>query len=859
MLQLNWGDTTAFQTLVKGGIAYIGPRVQVNDSQIQILLEQLLARLRPIGIPQNLPRSGASQFVGREADLKQLHTQLQQSDRLAITAIQGMGGIGKTELAWQYAYFQLQQGTYPGGICWLRARDQEIATEITSFAQTKLGLKLPDGLTLAEQVAYCWRQWIPGEVLVIVDDVVDYEAIKASLPPTDSRFRVLLTTRLQLGTSIQTLEIEVLSETASLELLAGLIGTERMVAEGAIAPGLCQWLGYLPLGLELVGRYLVAEPDLSLAKMQQRLEKKRLEAQALCQRSADMTATHESVAAAFALSWQELAEPARQLSYLLSLFALAPIPWDLVEHCLPDWDSEELEKQRRNLVGRSLLQRVGAGTYQLHQLIREFFIAQREPAPAAQASPVTALKHVFCQVMVSVAKQLPASPIQQEIVSITPAIPHVAEVATTLQAWVEDADLLWPYVGLGRFYDEQGAYGQAEPWYEQCLSSVQTRLGQEHPAVASSLNNLASLYESQGRYEAAEPLYVQALEMRQRLLGQEHPDVALSLNNLAHLYSSQGRYEAAEPSYVQALEMRQRLLGQEHPDVARSLNNLAYLYYSQGRYEAAEPLYVQALEMMQRLLGQEHPDVARSLNNLAYLYYSQGRYEAAEPLYVQALEMMQRLLGQEHPDVALSLNNLAVLYYSQGRYEAAEPLYVQALEMRQRLLGAEHPAVATSLNNLAALYRSQGRYEAAEPLYVQALEMSQRLLGQAHPDVAQSLNNLAALYRSQGRYEAAEPLLVQALEMRQRLLGAEHPDVATSLNNLAALYRSQGRYEAAEPLYIQAIALAIQTLGESHPNTTTFRNNFLEMLKQAIQAGQAATLSDDPLTQDLMRQLQAES
>ena len=76
---------------------------------------------------------------------------------------------------------------------------------------------------------------------------------------------------------------------------------------------------------------------------------------------------------------------------------------------------------------------------------------------------------------------------------------------------------------------------------------------------------MAGLYSSQGRYEEAEPLYIQALDMRKKLLGEEHPDVATSLNNLAGLYFSQGRYEEAEPLYIQSLDMRKKLLGEEHP------------------------------------------------------------------------------------------------------------------------------------------------------------------------------------------------------------------------------------------------------------------------------------------------------
>jgi tetratricopeptide (TPR) repeat protein len=116
------------------------------------------------------------------------------------------------------------------------------------------------------------------------------------------------------------------------------------------------------------------------------------------------------------------------------------------------------------------------------------------------------------------------------------------------------------------------------------------------------------LYESQGQYNDAEPLYLQSLDIRKRQLGNDHPDVALSLNNLAQLYFSQGRYNDAELLYLQSLDIRKRQLGNDHPDVAQSLNNLAQLYFSQENYLEAENLAQQALVIYQQKLGSEHPD-----------------------------------------------------------------------------------------------------------------------------------------------------------------------------------------------------------------------------------------------------------
>jgi len=784
--------------------------------------------------PENLPRRGKKEFVGRLEVLEDLHKKL-QTKGVATTAIVGMGGVGKTELALQYAHNHWRQSiyssgvnSYPGGFCWFRIQeDVEVGTEIVNFARNNIGLKPPDGLDLHDQVKHCWKHWKGGDVLIVFDDVNESKQIEAYLPPEISKFKVLFTTRNQnLAENFQRLSLDVLSEAAALELLVSRIGEQgeqRINQEIGQAKLLCKDLGFLPLALELVGRYLSGKQDRSLKLMRKQLAEKLLEDRSLKPGKYDILTAQRGVKAAFELSWKELNQEkqAQELGYVLSIFALAPIPWYLVEQCLRDRNAEDLEDFRDDfLVNFSLLQRTGENTYQLHQLIREFLISKEE-----KIDNTDELKRDFCQVMLVVAQDIPQDPTIQIITAVTPAIPHLAEAATKLKNFFSDEDLTWPFSGLSRFYEGQGAYGQALPWREQSLSVARKRLGEEHPSVATSLNNLAYLYESQGRYDKAEPLYVDALAMRKRLLGEEHPDVATSLNNLAGLYESQGRYDKAEPLYVDALAMKKRLLGEEHPSVAISLNNLASLYQSLGRYDKAEPLYVDALAMRKRLLGEEHPDVASSLNSLASLYYSQGRYDKAEPLFVDALAMRKRLLGEEHPSVATSLNNLAVLYKSLGRYDKAEPLFVDALAMRKRLLGEEHPDIASSLNNLAGLYESQGRYDKAEPLYVDALAMIKRLLGEEHPDVASSLNNLAVLYDSQGRYDKAEPLYVDALAMRKRLLGEEHPDVASSLNNLAGLYDSQGRYDKAEPLYVDALAMRKRLLGEEHPSVATSLNN----------------------------------
>jgi tetratricopeptide (TPR) repeat protein len=750
MLQINLGQSKGYQVLVEGNAtAYIGDRYELDtDAVIKALgklLDEIALNQSPVGTPQNLPRSGVVEFVGRDSKLIELHEQLQNNKRIAITAIAGMGGIGKTELALQYAIEQLQQGQYPAGFCWLRARDREIATDIVTFAQVYLGLSLPDQLEIEDQVRFCWQRWPEGEALVVLDDVTDYQVIEPYLPPADPRFKVLITTRLDLGRSVQKIAIEELDEDGAIALLESLVGVERVRSRLADAQALCKWVGYLPLALELLGRFLARKLDWSIDQLLKALDEKRLAAKALVETENGMTG-QLGVAAALELSWQELNEAEQELACVLGMFAIASIPWSLVEGCQPEVEPDDLEDTRDNgLMARSLLKRAGEGSYQLHQIVQEYFrIKLGEMGDRCQA-----IKSIFWQVMLGIAVTIiDNTPTIKQIETAQELIPHLEEGIKFWSVSLDNDDLIKPFVTIGRYYKGQGNYNLAEPWFRNCLNAIKVRLGEEHPLVSISLNNLAALYESQGRYKESEPLYLLALKMKIRLLGGEHSDIILSLNSLAGIYKLQGRYKESEPLYLLALKIKMRLLGEEHLDIAGCQNDMAGLYHLQRRYEESESMYISALQMYQRLFGKEHPDIAKTMTNLALLYCSQRRFNEAESLQTLALKMKIQLLGENHPLVGVSMNNLALIYYSQGRFDEAEPLYQSALEVYKYRLGEEHPDIAASLHNLGILCQKTGRYLEAEVLYRQALEIAKSKLGPNHPHTQGILSYLNSLSQS---------------------------------------------------------------------------------------------------------------
>ena len=745
-----------------GAVALPGGTVQVNTQNIDGQ-----KKLTPT---KDIPYRGSVHFVGRETELTTIHEDLRRGNYVAIT---GMGGLGKTELVTQYA---TQYQDHYDGIIWFNARQRILAAEVFELFTLKFGLEIPQTqgekpLTLQQQVAWCWLQYPETQkpVLIVVDDLTDLTQLQEVVPP-ETRFRVLITTRQQHldPNYIQELALEVLSPPIALELLQKQLGKnhQRVVNEPETATEICKFLGNLPLGIILVGSYLTTDLGLSLTQMLERLQKRKLAETAL-QKRETINQTQLGIEAAFNLTWETLDTQTQYLGVFLSLFSPQFILWDLVvwviefevenEEKQLIWTKEELTTSKKRLYQVNFLQieQESPEAYTIHNLVRLFL--QEQLAEVGEKQPI--LERTFITPMIAVAKILPQSPTSQDIEIFQLFVPHWEDLgkrlideinqktaaANNLPVSMVADEIFWVFEGLGRFYQGQGLYQVAEFWYQQLVKVCQIVFTNDHPHVASSLNNLALFYDNQGRYSEAEPLYLDGLEMTRRLFTGDHSDVADSLNNLALLYNSQGKYSEAEPLYLDALEMRKRLFTNDHPDVASSLNNLASLYRNQGKYSEAEPLYLDALEMRKRLFTGDHPDVANSLNNLAFFYYNKGKYSKAEPLYVDALEMRKRLFTSDHPDVASSLNNLAGLYDSQGRYSEAEPLYLDALEMKRRLFTGDHPDVASSLNNLAYLYYNQRKYSEAEPLYLDALAMFERVLGTNHPNTITVRNNLQFL------------------------------------------------------------------------------------------------------------------
>lgn len=776
----------------------------------------------------NVPYRRNPFFTGREDILTTLYTILVENKSAALTqtqAISGLGGIGKTQVAVEYAY---RYATHYRAVLWVTASSRNTLT--TDFVM------LASLLNLSEQheqdqsiVIRAVKRWLVthDRWLLVLDNVDDLETLADFLPIEEGRGSFLLTTRLQaLGSIAHNIEVEKMGQDEGVKFLLQRTkvdishefldiqqqDTKRQTEE------IVSLLDGLPLALDQAGAY-IEEIQCSFSAYLNLYHTHRKD---LLLRRGRLPVNHpEPVATTWSLSFRQIEQEslaAADLLRLLVFLGSEAIPEEVISKgaadlgpvlCSVASDPLQLNAAIGLLLRYSLLRRDPNTEFlSIHRLVQAVLKDDMEKAQQClwAERAIRALNMAFPDVELNTWTQcqrcLPHAQVCSE---------HIKQYRL---AFSEAARLLNQ---AANYLSTHAEYGQAELLLQQALEIREQGLPAHHPDTASILNDLGMLYLTQGKYPQSEPRLEQARTIRQEVLGGEHPDTATSLNNLALLYYAQGKYIEAKKLYHQALEIRQRVLDPEHPAIAQSRSNLAELYTLQGKFAEAEELYMQARDSQQRVLGLNHPDVARTLNKLALLYRSKGEYSKAEQYYEQALNIQKKVLGEKHPDVAETIYNKARLYRAQGKYIEAEPIYQQALAIREEVFGPKHPHVALSFYGLAKLYNSQWKYYKAQELAQRALKIQQQYLENEHPDVASTLGVLAKAYQGQGKLNEAEAFNRKALRIQEHTLDANHPRIALISNNLVEIYHAQERYLEAGALITRSISIHEQTLGSDHP------------------------------------------
>jgi tetratricopeptide (TPR) repeat protein len=708
----------------------------------------------------NIPISVPRHFLGREDALDAIDAALKRDEgRVAITALHGLRGVGKTTLA--AAFAERHRADYRA-TWWIRAQ-----TEATMRADlVALGVRL--GWVSAnekeERALLAIRERARHEskdLLLIYDSAVDAASLRAYLPPGGGA-RVIVTSMAPAWRGVAVpIELHVWTKVVGANYLIARTGRDRERAE---AETLSEALGGLPLAHEQAAAYC--------ERLEKSLEeyRKRFEAAPAQLLDAEKDAPAEyhdglTVAKTFALAIKEAAKlhpAAEPLIVHASLLAPEPIPLFLFsegwEKVRPRWGLISLW---RRLIGHAVSNAMlptGKGLDEAVAALRAFALVDRETITDERDPAITTETIRLHRLVRAVA----ATRLQGEA------------VVGARRALIEAITAVYPI----KVWDDPSSWPRARRLDALALDLVDKSDNPPRGAEGSAsylLDKLASYRQvALGAYSQAKQLFARALAIREQSLGLEHPDTARSFNNLAYLSQVQRDLPTARQLFERGLAIREKALGPEHPDTADSLNNLAYLLQEQGDYAGAQPLFERALAIREKVFGPEHRDTARSLNNLAYLLQVRDDFDGAQPLFERALAVREKALGPGQPDTATSVTNLGYLLKVKGDFPGARAFYERALKIHEEACGPEHPLTATSLIHLAELLQAQDDFAGAQPLFERALTIRMKALGSEHPETNLARGNLAKLRLAQGAPSEALALSEAALAVHDKVFGPNH-------------------------------------------------------------------------------------
>ena len=700
-----------------------------------------------IGVPPRI-----ASFTGRSDELDRLDAILMRDKPATVTqasvgraAVQGMGGVGKTSLAVEYAH---RYSSLYAGVCWCLAETRAGLLSALARLAVTLGAATAEEADVEKAAKAALRRLAEQRArwLLVYDNVPAPDTIADLLPSAGAR--VLITSRFSdWSDQADEVALDVLPPEQAIALLESRAG--RSDAGGAKT--LAEAVGRLPLALDHAAAYC--------KRTQMRFADYAKKASSLIDAAPRGVGYPRSVAATFNLAITEAAGQCPAAEALMAYLAqCAPerIPMTLVEGAV------DAEVERMNALAAlaevSLLRHDafedGTPAVTVHRLVQTVARERSE----ANGSGQDAVGRLIARLVAQYPNDGDNPQSWPLCAQLTPHL--MAQKAAAVEGMPTLPN--WPVLLSrgGSYVWGRGSFKQAESFYRDALAIREKTLDPEHPDTAENLNHLGFLLQLQGDLTGARPLFERALAIHEKVLGPEHPDTARSFNNFALLLQAQGDLAGARPLFERALAIREKVLGPEHPDTARSLHNFARLLQAQGDLTGARPLLERALAIREKVLGPEHPDTARSLNNFALLLQAQGDLTRARQLLERTLTIREELLGADHSDTASSLYNLAQLLQAQGDFVGARPLVERALAINERSLGPEHYETNKTRSTLARLLIS-GQPTEALTLAQAAMAAHEKAVGPAHGLTKDSARVTADALDTLGRAEEAKALREQ--------------------------------------------------------------------------------------------------
>jgi len=814
-------------------------------------------------------------FTGRNSVLDILRNQLTAKGSAVVlpVALHGLGGVGKTQVALEYAHrFKSDYDL----VWWINAEVPDfINTSLGGLAE-RLGMRVGDSLPDAARDALeflrlgraPYQRW-----LLIYDNARDPAELRDFIP--DGPGHVLITSRNQSWSAVaEALEVDVFTREESIEHLSKRL--PALTAENA--DRLATRLDNLPLAVEVAAAWL-AETLMPIEDYLNELETSSTKMLSI----SSPPGYSRTLEATWQISLDRLAERNQAGVRLLELCAvMAPsISVDLVynQQTLEALAPFDPNLRVPGILGR-VIQEISRlalakidlqnGEIQIHRLMQDFLrnrltqeeyeerchVVHRilagarptrgdtddptnwpqyaqiwphlEPSQAADCSedPVRNLLIDWVRFLWKSSQYKQALDLGRRLDTQWSAVldpDSGPSPAPELDRRVLLRQLYFLRFHLGNVYRSQGNFELAREVDAQVLADQRAVLGEEDLHTLITAAGLAGDLRGLGRYHEALEMDGQTHYRLKVLFGEDHERTLLAASNLAVSLRLNGESTEARELDADTLDRRRQVLGSKHPYTLQSVLALARDHRELGDFRQSLSMLETAYQDYLEVLGPDFVDTLRTATALAISMRYLGQHERARTVTEETAKRFDADFEPDHPDaLACQINLAADLAATEGPAQALA-VSRQALAAYERQLGEQHPYTCVARNNYGSYLLRTGNVDEALEQLREANNDLLATLGATSPFTQGTGINLANVYAATGRHEKALELDRTLQQLLIRHDGQQHPVTLTCSMNLSLDLDAVGRHEQAEALRGETLPKLADVLGDDHPTVTAAR------------------------------------
>ncbi|KAM0294558.1 hypothetical protein ACHAO9_000991 [Fusarium lateritium] len=769
-----------------------------------------------------VPFSKNDLFVGREDVFTRLRSLLFEQGQQKV-ALVGLGGIGKTQIALQLAFW-VKEKKEDYSVFWTPALSR--ASFEQAYVQIINDLDIPtsDSDSAIETVRQYLSSKRSGKWLLVVDNADDTQTVMGSagkesgiyksLPQSDEG-RILFTTRYRkVAVSVagrNILEIPAMSPSETASYLEEALIQEICSSDKETTNHLLTSLTYLPLAITQAAAYM-NENQISPTEYLQLFEntdRDRIELlSAEFQDDTRYEQSQDPVATTWFVSFDHIRKTDEVASRLLMFLACVE-PKAVPQSMLPECESHQ---QRARAIGilcgyKFLDKRGSDGIFDMHSLVHlaiRSWVAENDSGKMQSQVAIARLREVF-----------PTDDWENRDLW-RQYLPHAIKLLRCAEdEWSEGLCELGHWVG--RCLHVDGRVTEAVELLEHVVAVEKTTLAENHPSQLASQYALAGVYEANGQIAEAVKLLEHIVAIEKIMLVENHPSRLAAQHALAGAYRANGQITEAAELLEHVVHIEEMTLAEDHPDRLASQHALAHVYRANGQIAEAVGLLEHVVNIGKMIWTEDHPDRLASQHALAGAYRANGQIAEAVGLLEHVVHIEGMTLMEDHPHRLASQHTLAGAYRANGQITEAVRLLEHVVYIEEMTLAEDHPDRLASQHALAQTYLTYGQIERAIRILRYVVKIRKRMLAEGHLDRLKSEHELARAYLDDKQIKKALRMLEYVVGTRERILAEDHPDRLKSQYELARAYHANGQTKKAVEILDHVIAVEAETLVENHP------------------------------------------